>query len=162
MATLWWGGPGAVASPPIDLGRLSSVAGCVGENMLDHEELVAFVPVLDMDRARAFYVGVLGLRLVDANPYADVLDANGTTVRVTRVEAFTPHPFTSLGWSVADMDATVVALVAADVAFERFDGMDQDERGVWTTPGGDQVAWFKDPDGNLLSLTQLTNGADDG
>ena len=117
---------------------------------------MAFVPVTDFDRARAFYVDVLGLGLIESTPYALVLDANGTVVRVTLVGDLTPHPFTSLGWTVADIAGTVDELVAAGVRFERFDGMEQDERGIWPTPSGAQVAWFKDPDGNLLSVTQDT------
>ena len=123
--------------------------------MLDDADLVAFVPSTDLERSRAFYVGVLGLELVGSNPFAAVLDAAGTMLRVTKVDDLTPHPFTVLGWEVRDLGAEVVDLVDRGVAFERFEGMDQDALGIWQTPGGDRVAWFRDPDGNVLSLTQL-------
>jgi len=123
--------------------------------MLASSKLVAFAPTVDMAAAQRFYGTVLGLRAVDANPFATVYDANGTMLRVTAVEVLTPHPFTVLGWEVADIASAIDGLVAAGVAFQRFDGMTQDERGIWTTPGGEQVAWFHDPDGNTLSLTQF-------
>lgn len=118
-------------------------------------ELVAFVPATDLARAKAFYAGTIGLRLVDDNPFASVFDANGTTLRVTQVAEFTPLPFTVLGWQVSDVAATIDRLVAGGIAFKRFAGMNQDDRGVWQAPGGAQVAWFEDPDGNTLSVTQL-------
>jgi catechol 2,3-dioxygenase-like lactoylglutathione lyase family enzyme len=83
------------------------------------------------------------------------LEAAGTMVRIQKVDAFTPHPFTALGWEVPDIDRSVQELAAAGVAFERFPGLTQDDRGIWPAPGGARVAWFKDPDGNLLSLSQL-------
>jgi len=123
--------------------------------MLGTASLVAFAPATDMDRSRDFYADVLGLTLVEQNPFACVFDANGTMLRVTAVATLTPHPFTVLGWDVDDIEATIAALVAAGVEMRRFDGMEQSETGVWTTPGGEQVAWFHDPDGNTLSLTQF-------
>lgn len=123
--------------------------------MLGDYELVAFVGATDADRAQAFYEGVLGLTLREVTPYAVVFDANGTTLRVALSPSVSPAPGTVLGWTVPDMTSVVAALQAADVALARFAGMDQDERGVWTTPSGDQVAWFRDPDGNLLSVTEM-------
>jgi catechol 2,3-dioxygenase-like lactoylglutathione lyase family enzyme len=117
-------------------------------------ELVAFVNVTDGPRARAFYVDVLGLRLVAETPYAVVLDANGTTLRVALSESVTPAPGTVLGWAVPDITGVVDSLAAAGVPMAIFDGMPQDDRGVWTTPTGEQVGWFRDPDGNVLSVTQ--------
>ena len=122
--------------------------------MIGAAPLVAFIPSVDLERSRAFYVDVLGLSLLDTNSFADVLDAAGTILRVTKVDGFTPHPFTTLGWTVADIGAEIMELTDRGVVFERFEGMDQDELGVWQTPGA-RVAWFKDPDANLLSLTQL-------
>jgi predicted enzyme related to lactoylglutathione lyase len=84
-----------------------------------------------------------------------VLDANGTMLRVQKVEKLTPHPFTTLGWNVPDIAATIDALVKGGVTFERYGFMEQDERGVWTAPGGAKIAWFKDPDGNTLSLAEM-------
>ena len=126
--------------------------------MLPDSELVAFVATTDIARARAFYADVLGLTPTEDSPFACVFDANGTSVRVTPVRDHAPTPFTVLGWTVADVAASVRDLVSRGVVFQRFDGMDQDELGVWTAPGGDLIAWFKDPDGNVLSLTQFTGG----
>ncbi len=122
--------------------------------MLTGASLVAFVSTAQAERARAFYADLLGLPLVADEPFALVFDAHGTTLRVAKVPAVAPAPYTVLGWQVADVRAVAGALTARGVLFERFDGMAQDDLGVWTSPGGAQVAWFKDPDGNLLSLTQ--------
>ena len=119
-------------------------------------EVIAFVSTTDPARARAFYAETLGLELESESPFAVVLRSGGTMLRVTVVEQLTPQPFTVLGWSVPDIAATIEKLSARGVAFERFDGMDQDELGVWTSPAGGRIAWFKDPDGNVLSLTQFT------
>ena len=123
--------------------------------MLDDAELVAFLPTTDVDRARVFFGDVLGLPILEESPFAYVFDANGTRLRVTPVETAVIAPYTVLGWEVSDVRATLRMLVDRGVSFERFDGMPQDELGIWTTPGGDLIAWFKDPDGNLLSLAQL-------
>lgn len=122
--------------------------------MLGSEKIIAFVATTGAARAREFYEGVLGLRVVSDDPFALVLDAGGTMLRLQKVSEHRPAPFTVLGWAVADIRAAVEGLRAAGVTFERFPGMDQDERGIWTAPGGARVAWFKDPDGNTLSLTQ--------
>lgn len=122
--------------------------------MLEASALMAFVATTDGERARGFYRDLLGLRLVSEDPYALVFDANGTTLRVARVEARQPPPYTVLGWIVKDIRAMVQALTAKGVVFERFPGMGQDDLGVCTFPGGSHVAWFKDPDGNTLSLTE--------
>lgn len=114
---------------------------------------VGFIPARDAAAARAFYEGVLGLRVVESSPFALVLDAQGTTVRVTSAGDFTAQPFTIAGWEVSDVAAEVRALQGKGVEFARYDGMEQDELGIWTAPGGAQVAWFRDPDGNTLSLT---------
>jgi catechol 2,3-dioxygenase-like lactoylglutathione lyase family enzyme len=120
-------------------------------------KLVAFVPTIDPARARAFYEGVLGLRLVeDAKPFALVFDANGTMLRVTTVRELVPDPFTVLGWDVASIETTVDKLTAAGVEMLRFSGMnDSEPRGIWTAPSGAKIAWFKDADGNALSVTEF-------
>jgi len=123
--------------------------------MLGKQTLVAFVATTDAARARAFYEKTLGLALVSDDPYALVFDANGTTIRLQKVEAFAPQPFTALGWTVDDINAVVAALQQKDVICERFPGMAQDAHGVWASPSGARVAWFKDPDGNVLSLTEF-------
>lgn len=123
--------------------------------MLATSDVIAFVPTRDLARARSFYEAVLGLTLVDENAYACVFDAHGTMLRITAV-AEVAHPgYTVLGWRVADISDTVARLESVGVAFARYDGMEQDGQGVWTTPHGDRIAWFTDPDGNVLSLTQL-------
>jgi len=123
---------------------------------LSAAELVAFVPINDGAKAIAFYRDKLGLTLVeDQSPFALVFDARGTTIRVTFAGEFTPHPFTVLGWRVEDIAATVRELDAAGVCFNRYPGMnDGHPLGIWTAPGGTQIAWFKDPFGNVLSLQQ--------
>jgi catechol 2,3-dioxygenase-like lactoylglutathione lyase family enzyme len=124
--------------------------------MLASASFVGFIPARDLAVARGFYEGTLGLRVVDATPFALVLDAGGTMLRVTPVPGFEARPFTIAGWQVPDIRSTVAALTGKGVAFTRYDGMTQDDLGIWTTPGGDLVAWFKDPDGNTLSLTTFT------
>jgi len=122
---------------------------------LDSGRLIAFVPTTDLVRARAFYADIIGLQITDESPYACVFDANGTMLRVTPVRKLQRVRYTVLGWGVDDIGATVAALGTAGVAFERYPGMDVDDAGIWTSPSGARVAWFEDPDGNLLSLTQF-------
>jgi catechol 2,3-dioxygenase-like lactoylglutathione lyase family enzyme len=122
--------------------------------MLASAPLIAMVSTVDATRARAFYEATLGLPLVADDSFALVFDCGGTMLRVTKVQELTPQPFSVLGWEVADIAAEVIRLSGAGVAFERYEGMDQDASGVWRSPGGAQIAWFKDPDGNLLSLVQ--------
>jgi catechol 2,3-dioxygenase-like lactoylglutathione lyase family enzyme len=115
---------------------------------------VAFLSTSDPARAKAFYVDVLGLPLVSEDGFALVFDLNGTTLRLTLVGQLTPQPFTVLGWSVEDIGAVVRELFIRGVVFERYASLDQDAAGVWRSPSGAQVAWFKDPDGNVLSVSQ--------
>jgi catechol 2,3-dioxygenase-like lactoylglutathione lyase family enzyme len=114
----------------------------------------AFVATTQPDEARAFYRDTLGLELTDEDPFALVFAAGNTILRIQKVQAFTPHPFTALGWNVKDLTAEVRALAAKGVKFERYSFFQQDDNGVWTAPDGTGVAWFKDPDGNTLSLAQ--------
>ena len=116
-------------------------------------KLMAFVGTRDAERARAFYEGKLGLRLVYEDNFALQFDANGTMLRVARVPELTPAKFTVLGWEVPDIAAAVKQLQEAGIAFERYEFV-KDESGIWTSPSGARVAWFKDPDGNILSLSQ--------
>ncbi len=122
--------------------------------MLGNEKLMAFVGTADRERAKTFYADILGLRLVDENPFALVFDANGISLRVTTVESVVPRSYTVLGWDVTDVFATVQQLEKAGVNLTRYPGLDQDDSGVWTAPGGAKVAWFEDPDGNVLSVAQ--------
>ena len=123
--------------------------------MLESCDLVAFVGAADLDRARAFYEGVLGLPVTEWTDFACVFDSGGTMLRVTAVPAVAQPGYTVLGWRVPDITAVVRELTGRGVTVLHFDGMQQDEDGIWTTPGGDRVAWFADPDGNTLSLTQF-------
>ena len=124
--------------------------------MLQTGKVIAFVGSADLGQARVFYERTLGLRMIERNEFACVFDVNGTMLRVTAVAEVMRAGYTVLGWQVSDIAAVVRGLTAKGVAFLRYAGMDQDESGVWTTPGGDQVAWFADPGGNVLSLTQFT------
>ena len=126
--------------------------------MLAEAQYVGFIPVRDPAVARAFYEGTLGLEVLDESPAALLLNANGTLLRVTPVPQLAAQPFTIAGWQVHDIEATLRALVARGVKVKRYDGMGQDELGVWVTPSGDRVAWFEDPDGNTLSLTASVTG----
>ena len=123
--------------------------------MLESCDLVAFVGAADLDRARAFYEGVLGLPVTERTDFACVFDSGGTMLRVTAVPAVAQPGYTVLGWRVPDITAVVRELAGRGVTVLHFDGMQQDQDGIWTTPGGDRVAWFADPDGNTLSLTQF-------
>jgi len=122
--------------------------------MRDTAKIVAFIPTRDAAQARAFYETTLELRVVSEDGFATVFDCNGTMLRVVNAPPFTPLPFTVLGWDVGGIEEEVKTLQGRGVKFERFPGMPQDELGVWSAPGGAKVAWFKDPDGNLLSLSQ--------
>ncbi len=123
--------------------------------MLGTEKLVAFVGTRDPARAKAFYGDVLGLPLVSEDGFALVFDAHGTMLRVSIVPELTPARYTVLGWDVADIAATAKRLGDLGVKLERFEGLPQDELGIWNSPSGARVGWFKDPDQNILSITQF-------
>ena len=99
--------------------------------------------------------GVLGLPVADENPFAMVVDSNGTMLRLTAVEEPVPAPYSVVAWKVGDIAATVDELAQRGVTFVRYDSLVQDDRGVWTAPDGTKVAWFLDPDGNNLSVVQF-------
>ena len=121
---------------------------------LTDSNIMAFVATTDAARARAFYETVLGLRFIAEDPFALVFDANGIMIRIQKVEVVTPPAYTALGWTVVDIAATIRRLGANGVHCERYDGLEQGALGVWTSPSGARIAWFKDPDGHVLSLTQ--------
>ena len=123
--------------------------------MLGSEKIMAFVGISDVDKARAFYRDTLGLTMVSEDGFALVFDVSGIMLRVTPVGEVKPAPHTVLGWQVKEAVATVRAMAAAGVRMERYAHVQQDEDGVWTAPGGAKIAWFKDPDGNTLSIAQL-------
>jgi catechol 2,3-dioxygenase-like lactoylglutathione lyase family enzyme len=117
-------------------------------------KLIGFIPIRDGVRALDFYQYLLGLRFVSDDTFAIVLESNGNIVRLVRIEEFTPASYTILGWQVEDIESTVKGLAAKGLAFQRYSFLDQSEDGVWTSPGGAEVAWFRDPDGNTLSFSQ--------
>jgi catechol 2,3-dioxygenase-like lactoylglutathione lyase family enzyme len=123
--------------------------------ILGKSNLVAFVATQNPTQAKDFYENILGLRLIEDQPFAIVFDANGITLRVAKVEIFTPAFYTVLGWLVKDIVDTATRLNEKGVSFERYAGFDQDELGIWSSPTGAKIVWFKDPDGNILSLTQI-------
>jgi catechol 2,3-dioxygenase-like lactoylglutathione lyase family enzyme len=123
--------------------------------MLASASPIAFLPSTDLDRSRRFFADRLGLAVEEVTPFACVVRVGTTMLRVTKVNNLSPQPFTVFGWEVPDIHAVVADLGGAGITCVRYDGMDQDTAGVWTTPGGDRIAWFRDPDGNTLSLTQF-------
>jgi catechol 2,3-dioxygenase-like lactoylglutathione lyase family enzyme len=123
--------------------------------MLASASAIAFLPSTNLDRSRRFFAERLGLAVEEVTPFACVVRAGTTMLRVTKVDQLRVQPFTVFGWEVADIHAALVELTDAGIDCVRYDGLDQDAAGVWTTPGGDLVAWFRDPDGNTLSLTQF-------
>jgi catechol 2,3-dioxygenase-like lactoylglutathione lyase family enzyme len=121
---------------------------------LRKSKIIAFVPTKNAAGARRFYESTLGLRFLRDDRFALVFDAGGTMLRVVKVAEYTPAPFTIVGWEVADVEAVARKLARMRVALQRYEGMQQDRLGIWTSPDGSRVAWFKDPDGNLLSISQ--------
>jgi catechol 2,3-dioxygenase-like lactoylglutathione lyase family enzyme len=122
--------------------------------MLGSRPIIGFVATTDSSRAQAFYGAKLGLRFIANDGFALVFESDETMIRVVKVDGFVPAPYTILGWQVEAIQATVAVLRERGVVFERYTGLEQDKLAIWTAPGGAQVAWFKDPDGNLLSISQ--------
>jgi catechol 2,3-dioxygenase-like lactoylglutathione lyase family enzyme len=122
--------------------------------MLADKKLTAFVATAKPDEAKAFYKNILGLKFLSEDDFALEFEANKTVLRIAIVHKFTPQAFTVLGWDVEDIVSAIKSLNDKNVFCEKYDFLKQDESGVWTSPNGSKVAWFKDPDGNLLSLTQ--------
>lgn len=118
-------------------------------------QITAFLATTQPQQSLTFYTQTLGLKLLEDSPFALVLAAPNALIRIQKVQGLNPHPFTSLGWNVPDIRATASQLAARGVTLQRFPGLAQDDLGVWKSPSNAQVCWFKDPDGNLLSLTQL-------
>ena len=119
--------------------------------------IIGFTSIVDVERAKAFYRDTLGLRLLaEEPPFALVFEANGIMIRLGMAKELPPVQGTVLGWEVTGIAAVVKELKQAGVRFERynFEWMKQDELGIWTAPTGAQVAWFKDPDGNILSISE--------
>jgi len=122
--------------------------------MLSSASLIGFLATASAVAAKQFYGSVLGLALVEDTPFALVFNSNGTTLRIQKVQQLSPTAHTALGWAVHDIRSTVRALTAKGVVFQRYDGLPQDALGIWQSPSGALVAWFRDPDDNTLSLTE--------
>ena len=118
-------------------------------------KIIAFLATVDSAKSRAFYENVIGLRCISEDQFAVVYDAHGIDLRVQKVKAFTQQSHTVLGWSVASIERAIAGMRNKGVVFERYAFLEQDDQGIWTAPSGAKVAWFKDPDGNLLSVTEL-------
>ncbi len=123
------------------------------------DRMIGFVVTTKPEEAKRFFGEKLGFQFIGDDPFALVFDANGTMIRVVKAKSFTPWHGTVLGWEVPDLLDAVKTLEAKGIVFERYPGMPQDHHGICTFPGGDKVAWFKDPDGNTLSLSQHVNRA---
>jgi catechol 2,3-dioxygenase-like lactoylglutathione lyase family enzyme len=122
--------------------------------MLASSKIVGFVPTRDSKAAREFYEGKLGFRFVSDDQFALVMMAGDTMIRIAKAKDFTPAPYTVMGWEAQDIEPLVRWLASRGVAFEKYPFIQDQELGIWTAPGGDKVAWFKDPDGNVLSVSQ--------
>ncbi|GGG67637.1 VOC family protein [Edaphobacter dinghuensis] len=122
--------------------------------MTPDSKLIGFIPTRDAARALDFYQNLLGLRFVSDDAFAIVFELNGNMIRLVRIEEFTPAPYTILGWQVEDIESSVKELAAKGLAFQQYSFLEQSEEGIWTAPGGARIAWFHDPDGNTLSLSQ--------
>ena len=120
-------------------------------------KMVGFIPTRDGDTARVFYETKVGLRFISDDQFAVVFQSGENIIRISRTGSFTPAPFTILGWESSNIEQDVREMSARGVTFERYDYIGpQDELGIWTAPGGAKVAWFKDPDGNTLSIAQVS------
>jgi catechol 2,3-dioxygenase-like lactoylglutathione lyase family enzyme len=118
-------------------------------------KVVAIILTRDVAKAKPFYTDVLGFPLIADDGFATVVDLNGIALRITEIPDHTPGPHTVIGWEVPDIAAAIAALNAKGVSMAIYEGFGQDAQGVWTSPDGKaRVAWFFDPDGNNLSLTQ--------
>jgi catechol 2,3-dioxygenase-like lactoylglutathione lyase family enzyme len=127
---------------------------CGGISMLSHGKMIGFVPTKDAAQARRFYEGKLGFVFVSDDMFALVVRAGDTMIRIAKAQDFSPAPYTVLGWEVTNIEEMVAWLQKRGVAFEKYPFVEDKVLGIWTAPGGDKVAWFKDPDGNVLSLSQ--------
>jgi predicted enzyme related to lactoylglutathione lyase len=126
--------------------------------MLSTSKLMGFIPTRNSTRARDFYEGLLGLGFVSKDQFALVVNANGNMIRIVNTPEFTPAQYTVLGWEVADIESEARQLLKKGVELLRYSWIQQDDLGIWTTPSGSRVAWFSDPDGNVLSISQHPPG----
>ena len=121
--------------------------------MLEQGKMVGFVFTTDYERARSFYEGKLGFRFVSQDGHALVLHTGKNLIRIAKLPEFTAQRGTVLGWEVENVEATVNELTKKGVTIEKYPWVADKETGIWATPNGDKVAWFKDPDGNVLSVS---------
>jgi catechol 2,3-dioxygenase-like lactoylglutathione lyase family enzyme len=122
--------------------------------MLASMKMMGFLLTKDYEKARAFYEGKLGFEFVSQDQFALVVRAGKSTIRIVKMPTFTPLQSTVLGWEVGDIGTIVDWLTMRGVEFDKYPFVQDKERGIWTAPGGSKVAWFKDPDGNVLSVSQ--------
>ena len=122
--------------------------------MLSSNKIVGFVATKDYAKARNFYEKILGIEFVNQDAFALEFISGGNMIRISKVDDFTPMPFTVLGWEVTDIQKVVEDLTKRGVTFEKYSFLKQDDLGIWDAPSGSRVAWFKDPDGNLLSVSR--------
>ena len=122
--------------------------------MLAAGKLTGFLITTDYEKARAFFENQLGFEFVSLDQWALVMNANGTHIRIVRMKNFSAARYTVLGWEVQNIEAVVGWLMSRGVEFQKYPFIQDQERGIWTSPGGDKVAWFLDPDGNVLSVSQ--------
>jgi catechol 2,3-dioxygenase-like lactoylglutathione lyase family enzyme len=125
--------------------------------MLQTAKLTAFLATAKPEAAKAFYGTMLGLRLLSDDQFALAFDSGGIALRVQKVEKLQPQSHTALGWQVSNIRAAVKELSQRGVSFERYSFLEQDDLGIWQAPSGTKVVWFKDPDGNILSLSESPN-----
>jgi catechol 2,3-dioxygenase-like lactoylglutathione lyase family enzyme len=135
------------------MNRAGEIPGS-GGRMLASNKMIGFVPTKDSVKARAFYEGQLGFQFVSDDPFALVVRAGETMIRIAKAAGFTPAPYTVLGWEVHEIEGVIRWLQGRGVTFEKYPFVQDRDLGIWTAPSGDKVAWFKDPDGNVLSLSQ--------
>ena len=124
--------------------------------MLTKSQIITFVATSDAAKARAFYADTLGLSFVSDDQFALVFDMNGIMLRIQKVEKVQQQGYTVLGWEVSNIEREIVELANRGVKFSHYEGMNQDKNGIWTAPTGAKIAWFTDPDGNILSLTKFS------
>lgn len=136
----------------------SEVHRSVGDGehiMISKSDLISFAATSNATKSRKFYEETLGLKFVSSDQFALVFEANGAMLRIQIVDQVNPHRYTALGWKVSDIKKEVLTLSKRGVQFARYEGMDQDENGIWTAPSKAKIAWFTDPDENILSLTEF-------
>jgi catechol 2,3-dioxygenase-like lactoylglutathione lyase family enzyme len=122
--------------------------------MLSSNKMIGFVLTKDAQRARKFYGETLGFKFASEDQFALVMETDQNMIRISPVKDFAPAQHTVMGWEVKQIDRIATDLKERGVVFENYPGMKHSDLGIWSSPSGDKVAWFKDPDGNLLSISQ--------